>query len=124
MAKRLLVTGSRKWTNPTAIEAALSTILTQWGNPEDAILICGGAEGADTMAERFWRSKGLPVESHPVTSEEWELYGKAAGPIRNGRMVDSGADLCVGFIHGEARGTRDCIRQARKARIAVVEVYG
>lgn len=124
MGRRLLVTGSRKWTNKDRLEATLRGVLEQWGNPSDATLVVGGAAGADTLAEGFWRSLNLPVEVYPVSAQDWDKFGPAAGPMRNGRMVETGADLCVGFIQGESRGTRDCMRQARHSRIPVFEVRG
>lgn len=48
---------------------------------------------------------------------DWDKLGKAAGPVRNQLMVMAGADLCVGFVHPESRGTVDCLNKARLARI-------
>jgi hypothetical protein len=54
---------------------------------------------------------------------DWTTHGKAAGPIRNARMVALGADVCLAFPKGESRGTRGCMRLAEKAGIRVCN-YG
>lgn len=68
------------------------------------------------MAAAQWELWGLPVEAHPA---DWRSCGRAAGLIRNQRMVDLGADLCLAFPLGESRGTWDCVARARKAGIEV-----
>ncbi len=51
---------------------------------------------------------------------EWMKYGKAAGPIRNARMLAEGKpDLVVAFPGG--RGTADMLRRVREAGIEVIE---
>lgn len=112
--KRLLVTGSRDWTNKTLVEMALEDARHFLG--EDTVLVHGGAVGADTICANVWSKWGLPVEKHPAN---WGKHGRAAGPIRNQEMVDLGADLCVGFVlpYPKGRGTRDCLKRASEAGI-------
>lgn len=51
----------------------------------------------------------------------WTRDGKAAGPIRNQRMIDEGKpDLVVAFPGG--RGTADMVRRAKAAGVKVMEV--
>jgi UDP-N-acetylmuramoylalanine-D-glutamate ligase len=60
----------------------------------------------------------IPVETYEA---DWDTHGKAAGPIRNKRMLDEGKpDLVVAFPGG--RGTANMISQARKAGVEVIEV--
>jgi len=49
----------------------------------------------------------------------WDRQGNAAGPMRNKRMADLGAVLCLAFPKGESRGTWDCIKRANRAGIPV-----
>lgn len=114
--KRLLITGSRLGWKYDELEEILRQTYTKMSTPGSDLvrLVHGGAEGVDRQAATIWTSKGLPTESHPAI---WALHGKAAGPLRNQEMVDLGADFCLGFLRGEARGTRDCLGRAQAAGI-------
>ena len=46
---------------------------------------------------------------------DWTKHGKAAGPIRNQKMLDECPDLVVAFPGG--KGTADMVRRAMKAGI-------
>jgi hypothetical protein len=72
--------------------------------------------GADSLAGREGAALGYRVVVYPA---DWELHGKAAGPIRNEEMIRSGADLVIAFAGG--RGTADRVARARRAGIPVRE---
>jgi hypothetical protein len=109
---RILLTGSREWTDEKTIRQAL----TERYNP-DAVLVHGACpQGADAIADRIWRQLGGTPERHPA---DWRTYGLAAGGIRNAHMVKLGADICLAFRLDGSPGTGDCMRRARKAGIPV-----
>ena len=63
----------------------------------------------------------MDVKEYPVSDMEWKGYGKAAGPIRNRRMLDDfQPDLVLAFPGN--KGTNDCIAAARQRDIEVVTV--
>lgn len=111
--KRLLITGSRYGWNPDELESVLREAIDFLGTLE-VTLVHGDAPGVDTQAKELFEKWGLPHEPHPA---QWKVHGKAAGPIRNQEMVDSGADLCIAFPAPDSRGTRDCLRRAKEASI-------
>jgi hypothetical protein len=117
VVRRLLVTGSRDWTNERAIYEALEAAV----DGPDWVIVHGAARGADTIADLWAKMTGYEVEPHPA---DWGRHGKAAGPIRNQEMVALGADLCLAFPVPGSRGTLDCIERARAAHIPVREVWG
>lgn len=125
MTLRILITGSRDWSDRRAITTALfDTGMEHYAalgeEPSTApVVVHGGARGADTLAEAAARFLGWRTEKWPA---DWNRNGKAAGPIRNQQMVDAGADICLAFPLGESRGTRDCMRRAEQAGIRVVDV--
>jgi hypothetical protein len=103
------------------IENTLSDI-TSHRDPSDITLVSGHAIGADRMAEEYAHSRGWSVETHRITREDWERDGKRAGFLRNAKMVDLGADICVAFIRGNSKGATMCADLAEKRGIDVVRV--
>ncbi len=82
-----------------------------------ALLLHGGARGADRLIEQACRSLAWPVE---VIAAEWGRYGRAAGPLRNGRLLrralevatPTQASVLVIAFPG-ASGTASLVRQTR-----------
>jgi hypothetical protein len=107
--RRVLVTGSRDWTDTTTIAA----VLRRWRTP-GAVLVHGGARGADRIAAAIWRAWGLPTEQHRA---DWDRHGNAAGYIRNQHMVTAGATVCLAFILDNSRGATHCAQIAETAGI-------
>jgi len=114
---RILITGSRRWSDA----ALITKILTEYANDyPDAVLVHGGALGADTIAGQVW-GRLVGKDKVEIHRAEWGKYHSKAGPIRNGVMVDLGADICLAFPLKDSVGTFDCIRKAKKAGIPVHE---
>ena len=118
---RILVTGSRNWTDVDKVRRTLGLFLPDpYGVDIMPELVHGDARGLDRMAAMIWQDWMGPTMAYPA---QWDLYGNAAGPIRNQAMVDAGGySVCLAFPIGESRGTRDCMDRARKAGILVLEV--
>lgn len=131
-SRRVLVTGSRNWTDRTAVFTSLAI---QAVATDELVVVHGGAKGADALADMFARRHPRArAEVHPA---DWDrecdgeckhyerrrpdgrLYCPVAGVVRNQKMVDLGADICLAFPLGESKGTRDCMRRAAKAGIQV-----
>jgi len=114
---RILVTGSRNWTDKPTIRHAIFQTWQNAGSPRDTILVSGNAKrGADRYAEICGDGFGFEVERIPAN---WDEEGKSAGPKRNQRMVNLGADICLAFPLEDSIGTIDCIKKAKKAKIPV-----
>lgn len=116
---RVLVTGSRAWTDEAAVRTALTKAWRVLGRP--FVLVHGGCPtGVDRIAADWaieHHCAYITAERHPA---DWKTHGKAAGPIRNAEMVNLGADVCLAFPLGESHGTRGCMALAEKAGIPVV----
>ena len=116
---RILITGSRNFTDYEKIKSAIVQAVAD-ASSEDASNVCivhGGARGADYLAGEVAKELGFEVE---VFKANWKMFGKKAGPIRNEKMVDSGADVCLAFPLGKSFGTWNCLKLARKAGIRTV----
>ena len=107
---RLLVCGGRDYSGRDEIFAVLD------GMPV-SVVISGLAPGADTLAIQWAHSRKISLLCFPAN---WKAHGKAAGPIRNQKMLDEGKpDLVLAFPGG--RGTADMVRRAKQAGVTVVE---
>lgn len=125
MTGRLLVTGSRAWTDRAEVVRGLSDACAVLKAKAPITLVHGAARGADLLCAAVWFEwhQVWPYlcgecEAHPA---DWERHGKQAGFIRNAEMVNSGADLCVAFAASFSSGTGHCARLARKAGIRVMD---
>lgn len=117
---RLLVCGSRDWDDRDYVFNILDE--THHQTPI-SFLIEGGAAGADTLAREWREYNDLPGQTYEAA---WGTYGKAAGPLRNQRMLNDGKpDAVVAFTKDltQSRGTADMVRRAREAGVPVY-VYG
>ena len=115
---RVLITGSRDWTDEEAIYRALAA---HTGFEHNVTLLSGHCPtGADAIAERYAKTKGWDIELHPA---DWGKYGKYAGPKRNQEMVDRKPDLVLAFILNGSKGASGTVAMAKKAglRVHVVE---
>lgn len=114
---RVLVCGGRNYADESAVFTALDHVcgLAAFGA---MTVIQGGATGADELARRWCALRCMPYINVPA---DWTRLGRAAGPIRNQRMIDQHApDLALAFPGGS--GTVDMVSRARKAGIEVREV--
>lgn len=110
---RLLVCGGRDLVDSPEVYAALASYMLP-----GTVVIHGGAPGADSIAGEFAKGLGLTVEVYPA---DWHKHGRAAGPIRNQRMINEAKpDLVLALPGG--RGTADMVRRAKKAGIPIVSV--
>lgn len=111
---RILVCGGRNYTDGESVAWALS----QFAGPHNVVLINGGASGADALGRLYAQRLGWEVLTFGA---DWHMHGKAAGPMRNQRMLDLGKpDVVLAFPGG--RGTADMVKKAKKAGIRVVVV--
>jgi len=89
-----------------------------WLPRPDLELILGDAPGADRIAED-WAT--VHWVKHRVFKAEWDKYRRAAGPIRNQRMIDEGQPH-MGIAFPGGSGTADMTSRLKKARIPVMEI--
>lgn len=108
----VLVCGSRFYSDYAKIYDYLKRL-------NASLVLAGGCRGADALAVRAAKALGVSFREFPA---DWDRFGKAAGPMRNQRMLDEGRpDLVVAFHpHLEqSKGTKDMIRRAEGQGIPV-----
>lgn len=108
--QRVLVCGGRDFSDRALFDRVMAPYRTQ-----ACVIITGCAPGADAMARSWAQTWGVPLDWHKA---DWKLHGRAAGPLRNRRMLDEGKpDLVIAFPGG--RGTDDMCRQAEAVGVPV-----
>jgi hypothetical protein len=80
------------------------------------VVIEGGANGADAFAAAWAKGTKTPLWTFPAN---WQVHGPAAGPMRNGSMLQHGQpDVVLAFEGG--RGTESMTRKAEALGVLVV----
>jgi hypothetical protein len=75
------------------------------------------ARGADRFAREWAITRRVPYQTFHA---QWSLHGRAAGPLRNERMLREGRpDAAVAFVGGN--GTLDMVERLMKARIPLLD---
>lgn len=103
---KILVTGDREWKDRAAIERAFDRF-------QPTHVIEGECRGLDLLARAVAEERGIPVTPVPAN---WDAFGKAAGHIRNGEMLDLQPELVLAFHNNfkKSKGTKNCVDQALK----------
>ena len=73
-------------------------------------VISGCAQGADTLGAEWAAKYNIPLQTFPAY---WDMYGHAAGFIRNAEMGEH-ADALIAFWDGESKGTAHMIKTMKK----------
>lgn len=109
---RVVITGSRHWTNRKQIEERLRQLKDECPYVELAHGQSRGG-GADAMADDIAHDLGIDVWPYPVIPERDGKH-KGAPLRRNARMLrDFNGDKVIAFrAAGKSNGTDDCISKA------------
>ncbi len=122
MEKRIVVAGCRDYYNYNEAKEFINHCLKSFNAEDTFVFLSGNCRGADQLGERFAEETGLSVELYPA---EWKKHGKAAGPIRNKKMV-AACDAVICFWDGKSKGTRSLIQYAKEMQkplaIKMVEI--
>jgi hypothetical protein len=87
-----------------------------------SLLIQGGATGTDHIAGRWAHETQIPYLTIPA---KWDCYGKGAGKIRNGVMLNFAGIVPHGVIaFPGGTGTADMVTKAEGAGLPVWKPYG
>lgn len=112
---RVIVCGGRNFRSPAQVFHGLDRIHSDTPITE---LMQGGATGADQFAKEWAVTKQI---KRFVCKADWDKHGKAAGPIRNARMLEWKPDLVIAFPGG--RGTANMVKQATDAGVKVISLF-
>jgi hypothetical protein len=120
---RLLVCGSRHWSDARLLAQVIDQIVTEHGRGRPGVVVIeGAARGADRLAGELARARGWQLEEY---SADWRGEGRAAGPRRNARMLREGRpERVIAFTDNltTSPGTTDMVQRARAAGVPVLLV--
>jgi hypothetical protein len=112
---RILVCGGRNFCDVAFVRAHLDRLHRE---VLIGVVIEGDAPGVDRIAGYWARRNRI---DNLKFKADWRAHGRAAGPLRNARMIAEGRpELVVAFPGG--RGTADMTARARAAGIDVREI--
>lgn len=114
---RVLVCGGRDYRDVQRVYAELDALHAA-ARHDCMVVIQGGAKGADQLARQWAVDRGVAFQNYPA---DWVKHGRAAGPIRNERMLLAGRpELVLAFPGG--RGTADMVNRAKAAGVTLKEI--
>jgi hypothetical protein len=77
------------------------------------LLIHGGADGGDLLADHWARERDVTCAPYPCTQPMWNGLKNAAGSVRNLQMLDAHPKAWVAAFPGpKSRGTWHCAKAA------------
>ena len=106
MNTRIIVCGCRDFSDKALCWKTLDEILSKYSDIE---IVSGHAKGADSFGEEYAVQNSIPVK---VFKPDWKQYGRAAGPIRNKRMLSYALEaeaVIIAFWDGESKGTKNMV---------------
>lgn len=107
----VLVCGDREWTDTSIILRELRRL------GPNVTVVQGGCRGADLCAKQV--CDDLQLQCITVNAE-WDAHGKAAGPIRNQKMIEEYDVILVLAFHADiasSKGTKDTLQRAQSRSI-------
>jgi len=100
---KIAVIGSRSFNDYNLMKTVLAGF-------DIAVIISGGARGADTLGRRYAVENGIKIVEY---LPEYDKYGRGAPLVRNKQIVDA-SDYVIAFWDGKSRGTKHTLEYAKK----------
>lgn len=108
--KTIIITGDRESAN--SFQKIIYRVLKDL--PKGSVIIHGACKGVDTISGKIASELGFKVIEYPIKGSMLLEYGRAAGTIRNRKMLEEKPDAVFAFhpdiIH--SKGTKDMIMAA------------
>lgn len=111
---RVIIAGSRSITNYDLVDKSV-----QESGFYVTEVVCGGAQGVDSLGERFAKENNIKLSYFYA---DWKGQGRAAGPIRNEQMGNY-SDCLVAVWNGYSKGTKHMIDYMKKHKKPVYIKY-
>ena len=113
---RIIIAGSRTFKDYDYLEKICNLTLSRFRC--DITIVCGMADGADTLGYNYAYRKRYAVAEFPA---DWDTLGNVAGHIRNREMAEY-SDMLIAFWDGKSTGTKNMIAQAKDLGLQVLVI--
>lgn len=107
---KVAFTGGRYYNDAAHVRETIDNLIEEFGIFE---VLVGDATGLDSLVKEEALATGL---RYTVFYADWKKFGRYAGPIRNGAMLNR-ADLLVAFPGG--KGTANAMQTALRRGVTV-----
>ena len=113
---KVIIAGSRGFNDYGLLRAKVDILLSRKVSALNEIVILSGhCNGADLLGEKYAREKKYRVETY---LPNWDMYGRAAGPIRNAEMARN-ANALIAFWDEKSPGTKNMINEAQENKLEI-----
>jgi len=110
---KIAIVGSRTFTDYEFMKQILDA-----HKDKIALIISGGADGADTLAQRYAKENAIPIH---IYYPDWKNYGKRAGFRRN-VIIANLAEKMIAFWDGKSKGTKHSIDKMKQLGKPIVVI--
>ncbi len=107
---RVLIAGCRNFNDYKTAKSYIDMCISRIRKSGQIIIVSGGANGADKLAERYAAENNFKCE---VFLPDWQKFGRSAGPKRNSEMVKV-SDFVICFWDKKSNGTKSTIELSKK----------
>lgn len=112
---KVIVTGGRSFDDKELVRKALRVIGATH-------VVHGDCSGVDSIARDWARDNNKMQSAYPISDEEWNKFGRAAGPMRNRRMLKDNTDSACLLAFTGGNGTKNCVETAKSFKIMVMQI--
>lgn len=118
LTRRLAIVGSRDFNNYSQLQGYLDQICERGDT-----LVSGGAVGADSLAQRYAKERGLSIL---IIYPDYKHLGRGATFARNRTIVEHADRVYAFYAKGRYQqgGTANTIEWARKLEVPFIEIEG
>jgi len=117
---RIVIGGCRNFNNYDFFKRCADECIFKLPKNIKITIVSGHCRGVDSLAERYAKENDYKLDIFPA---DWEKYGRAAGPIRNEKMVAS-AQVVLALWDYKSKGTKNLIENAQlfKRKLFIVKI--
>lgn len=112
---KVIIAGSRGFSNYKLLREECNKFLREKRKTDNIIIVSGGAQGADSLGEKYSQDEGFDLEVYPA---QWKKFGRSAGFRRNEQMAEV-ADALIAFWDGKSHGTKHMIDIMNEKKLLV-----
>ncbi len=123
----LAIIGSRNYTDYEKMVLSIYKYLSHMGESHHENrtfhfdrIVSGGAEGVDTLADRFSKQHNIPIK---VIRPNYKLYPPKIAPLIRNEEIIKEANIIFTMWDGSSRGTANALGHAKRLKKDTIVIY-